>query len=110
MALSSAICDVLWLQQLELELDISAHKKATVFCDNVSTIKLGESDAFRPRTKHIDIKFHYIRENVEKGAVELKYVPTEENAADALTKPVTKQKNDFCATKVGLTNLSGIDA
>lgn len=61
MALSSAVSDVLWLQQLVTELDSNGKKKIAILCDNTSAISMAENDAFRPRTKHIDIRHHYVR-------------------------------------------------
>lgn len=103
MAMTSAVCDVLWMQQLVTELDSHGKEKITILCDNTSAISMAENDAFRPRTKHTDIRHHYVREKVESGAIGIKYVPTDKNVADSLTKAVTKQKHIFCATKMGLT-------
>lgn len=102
MALSSAVCDVIWTQQLAKELDKNFIANTLIRCDNVSTINLAKSDAFRPRTKHIDIRYHYLREKVESKVIDLEYVPTTENVADMLTKAITKQKHIFCTAGMGL--------
>lgn len=102
MALSSAVCDVIWTQQLAAEIDIKFQCKTKIYCDNESAIKLSLSDAFRPRTKHIDIRYHHLREKVECGVIDILHVPTEENVADMLTKPVTKQKQQSCSFGIGL--------
>lgn len=102
MALSSAASDVLWMQQLVAELDSHGKRKITILCDNTSAISMAENDAFRPRTKHIDIKHHFIREKIDSGVIDIKYIPTDKNVADSLTKPVTKHKHIFCAMKMGL--------
>lgn len=95
---------LIWIQQLAQELDKSADQQIIIFCDNESAIGLSKSDAFRPRTKHIDIRYHHLREKIELGVIDISYVPTDHNAADSLTKGVTKQKSDLCARKMGLTN------
>lgn len=102
MATSSAVCDLIWLKQLANELDQSMEKCVTVFCDNESAIKLAKLDAFRPRTKHIDIRFHHLREKIESGVIDIKYISTDDNTADMLTKPVTRQKHEACARQMGL--------
>lgn len=101
-ALSSTACELVWLKQLADELYRDIAKTITVCCDNQSTIKLALSDAYRPRSKHIDVRHHYIRELVEAKVIHMKYVPTTENAADALTKPVPAQKTDYCNAAMGM--------
>lgn len=102
MAISSALCDVIWVKQMGDELDSDFQRNIPLYCDNQSTLKLATSDAFRPRTKHIDIRYHHIREKVHSGLLNLKFVGTEENIADALTKAVTKEKHEYCAKGMGL--------
>lgn len=92
MAASTAVCDVIWLKQLADELNRGADKSITVFCDNESAIKLAKSDAFCPRTKQIDIRFHHLRQKIENGSINIQYISTDKNAADMLTKEVTKHK------------------
>lgn len=86
------------------ELDATGARCTPILCDNESAIKLTKTDEFRPRTKHIDIRYHHLRDKVEAGIINVQYVATHENAADSLTKAVTKQKDDSCATKMGLSN------
>lgn len=101
-ALSSTTCELIWLKQLADELDKNIAKTITVFCDNQSSIKLAESDAYRPRTKHIDIRYHHIRELIEAKVVNIKFVSTTQNAADALTKAVSAEKTNYCSNAMGL--------
>lgn len=102
MALSSAVCEVIWIRQLAMEIDQATEKPTLVLCDNESAIKLGQSEAYRPRTKHIDIRFHHLREKVSEKAIELKHISTDLMAADSLTKAVSKQKHELCSRKMGL--------
>lgn len=101
-ALSSVTCELKWLKQLADELDKKIAKTITIFCDNQSSIKLASSDAYRPRTKHIDIRFHHIRELIEAKTIDIKFVPTDKNAADALTKAVSAEKTQYCSKTMGL--------
>lgn len=101
-ALSSTACELIWLKQLADELNKNIAKSITIFCDNQSTIKLAASDAYRPRTKHIDIRFHHIRELVENNVIKIEFVSTTENAADSLTKAVTAEKTQYCSEAMGL--------
>jgi hypothetical protein len=95
------VSEAAWLKQLLDELDVAA-PRIKVYCDNQSTIKLAETDVFRPRTKHIDIRYHNTRDFVERGVLEVDYVPTQKMVADSLTKGVTTEKTIFCRKNMGL--------
>lgn len=74
----------------------------TIFCDNSSTIKLSDSDFYRPRTKHIDVRFHHTRQLVEHGVINIEFCESTKMVADSLTKAVAKEKTNFCAQNMGL--------
>ena len=59
-----------------------------VHCDNQSCIKLTENPIFQDRSKHIDMKYHYIRDLVQRKSVKLQYIATSEQVVDILTKPL----------------------
>lgn len=101
-ALSTTASELVWLKQFADELKLKIANNVTIFCDNQSTIKLTASDAYRPRTKHIDIRFHRIRELVDDNVIKIKFVSTNENAADSLTKAVPAEKTEFCNAAMGL--------
>ena len=60
--------------------------------DNQGTINLAKNPVNHQRSKHIDIKYHFIRTEIQPGTIKLDYIPTEENVADIFTKPATKAK------------------
>jgi hypothetical protein len=95
-ALSSCTCDTLWVIQFVTELTNKKPGPAIIHIDNQSSIKLAQNDAFQQRTKHIDIRYHHVREHIERGVIKINYIPTAENEADALTKPVTCDKLNLC--------------
>jgi len=86
MALASAGQEAVWMRQLTAELCGSPMEKLTVFEDNQSAIQMTKNPQFHGRTKHIEIKYHFIRELVSTEVVQLQYCPTEEMIADMLTK------------------------
>ena len=59
--------------------------------DNKAAIKLAENPEFHKRTKHIDIQYHYIRDQVKQKRVDIQYVPTKLQLADFLTKNVRRE-------------------
>lgn len=91
-ALASAIQECIYLEQLLKEIDNSQYTQTRVFEDNQGTIALAKNPVNRQRCKHIDIKYHFIRETVNSGRVTLEYCPTEQMLADVMTKPATKLK------------------
>ena len=66
-------------------------KGTMIFCDNSSAIALSKNSVFHKRTKHIDIKFHFIRELVSNGEIVLQHCRTEDQFADILTKPLAQK-------------------
>lgn len=94
-ALAKAVAESLWLQMILRELMYKGPeiKKLLLYGDNQSSLNLVENPEFHQRTKHIDVKHHFIRGQVEKGSIELNYTPTDEMVADGLTKPLTAANN-----------------
>jgi hypothetical protein len=69
-------------------------------CDNKSAIDLSKNLVLHSRTKHIDLRHHFLRDNVQKGNIEITKVPSEENVADIFTKPLKKET--FQIMRLGL--------
>jgi len=63
-----------------------------IFCDNLSSIRLAENLVFHARNKHIEVHYHYIRENVIQGEIEMVPTKTDEQFADIFTKGLNKLK------------------
>lgn len=101
MALSSATQEAIWLKQFE-EQFWPNKKPIHIHCDNRSAIHLAETETYHPRSKHIDVRHHFIRENVGNQTIILKSVGTEEMSADVLTKGVTGEKHKNCAIMMGM--------
>ena len=78
MATSQASCEVLCLRKLMVDLSDMELCPTVIQCDNHSCIKLSENPVFDDRSKHIEIRYHFIRDYVQRGAVRLQYVPTDE--------------------------------
>jgi hypothetical protein len=85
MSASEAACEALWIRAWVYEV-FKVQIPVTIYCDNQSAIALAKNDTFHQRTKHIDIRYHLIREHVEAGRIKMEFVPTAEQQADILTK------------------------
>ena len=80
--------------------------KIPIFCDNTSAIAISNNPVQHSRTKHIDIRYHFIREHVTNGTVELHFVPTEQQIADIFTKPLDESTFSKLVGELGMLNLS----
>jgi len=75
-----------------------------IFCDNKATIAMTKNPAFHSRTKHIDIRYHFIRDHTARGDIELKFCGTRDQIADVLTKALPQAKHDQFRQKLGVCN------
>jgi hypothetical protein len=89
-AMSLATQEIIYYRQLFKEIGYEQMSPTPLLGDNKGALALTVSTKHHPRVKHIDIRFHFTREQVEMKAVELKYVSTHEQIADLFTKPLGK--------------------
>ncbi|GKC72575.1 retrovirus-related pol polyprotein from transposon TNT 1-94, partial [Tanacetum coccineum] len=101
MAIAEAGKELVWLKNFLEELD-RAQTECVLFCDNQSAIHLMKNPVVHGRTKHIKIRYHYIRELVSEGTLSLKKILGAKNPIDMLTKVVTTEKLMLCAASTGL--------
>ena len=92
MAASAAVQEAMYTRSLLSSLGMEQIGVTKIYEDNQGCIALSENPVMHRRTKHIDIRYHFIRERVESGEVKLCYVPTEQQLADLLTKPLGRQQ------------------
>lgn len=101
-ALSQAAQEAIWLRRLLSDLGVEATTSTVILEDNQGAIAIAKNPVNHSRTKHIDIRYHYIRECVQNGQIELQYCPTNDMKADIFTKPLTKQKFEYLRGEIGL--------
>ena len=90
--LAAAVQEAIFLRGLLRELRYEQFEPTTIGEDNQSCIKLATNPVLHKRSKHIDTKYHFIRERVDDNSIKLIYTPTDEMAADLLTKALPQQK------------------
>ncbi|KAK6141700.1 hypothetical protein DH2020_024563 [Rehmannia glutinosa] len=88
-ALAQASTEIIWLKSLLSEIGIINHEPSIIWCDNSEQDNSQRNPSFHSRTKHIEIDIHYIRDKVLSKEIEVRYIPSEEQVADILTKPLT---------------------
>ena len=73
-----------------------------IYIDNSRAISLAHNPQHHDRTKHIDVRHHFIYEAIEEGRIELQYVKTEDNIADLLTKPLPRPRHELYMGSMGV--------
>jgi hypothetical protein len=94
--------EALWLRSFIGQLFAPLAEPVTLFSDNQSAIALTKDHQYHARTKHIDIRFHFIRWVIEEGKLRLVYCPTGDMVADTLTKALPSPKVKHFAAELGL--------
>ncbi|XP_012850949.1 PREDICTED: uncharacterized protein LOC105970659 [Erythranthe guttata] len=100
-AAGSCCAQLLWMKQMVCDYGIS-QDLLHIYCDNMSAINISKNPVQHSRTKHIEIRYHFIRNLVEEGTVSLEYVTTEKQLADIFTKPLDAQRFDSLRNSLGI--------
>jgi hypothetical protein len=88
-AASSTICEAIWLRNLLKELEHPQEEPTMIYVDNQLAINLAKNPIQHGRSKHIDTRFHFLRDRVKQKTIELQYCHTTEQVADIFTKPLS---------------------
>lgn len=104
-AATAAACQGVWLGRMLDELIGGGTVRAVLKVDNKSAIALAKNPVHHERSKHIDTKYHFIRDCVQRGDIAVEHVRTEEQLADILTKPLGRQKFDELRGKIGVRDV-----
>jgi hypothetical protein len=83
---AAAVQELLWLRGLLKEIGQPVRGPSLLYGDNQSTVKVSENGVRSERTKHVDIKYHFVTDVLERGDVKLQWIPTGKQQADVLTK------------------------
>ena len=89
-----------WLDDLGV-----GQKQVTMFCDSQSAIHLAKNQVYHARTKHIDVRYHFVREIIEEGGVLVQKIKTDDNPTDMLTKVVTTIKFNHCLDLINIAKV-----
>jgi len=90
------------------DLDICTDQLISIYCDNTSAISLNKNPMMYSRTKHIPIKYHFLREQVVEQNIILEYISTKEEIADIFTKPLPREAFKHLRQKMGVISLSSL--
>ncbi|GKE75514.1 hypothetical protein Tco_1537555, partial [Tanacetum coccineum] len=105
MQLLGCCAQILWMRSQLTDYGL-VFNKIPLYCDNKSTIALCCNNVQHSRSKHIDIRHYFIKEQVENGVVELYFVRTKYQLADIFTKPLARERLEFLIKKLGMQIMS----
>ncbi|GJU41993.1 retrotransposon protein, putative, unclassified [Tanacetum coccineum] len=104
-AMSGCCAQILWMRSQLIDYGLGFNK-IPMYCDNKSVIALSCNNVQHSRSKHIDIRFHFIKEHVENGVIELYVVNTEYQLADIFTKSLARERIEFLINKLGMRSFT----
>jgi len=99
-AASSCACQGVWLRKILHHLCQTQRSCTKIYCDNSSSIKLSKNHILHGRCKHIDVRYHFLRDLTKDGTIELVHCASENQMADILTKPLKLES--FCKLRAKL--------
>ncbi|XP_073120764.1 secreted RxLR effector protein 161-like [Henckelia pumila] len=103
-AATDAACEAIWLRRILKNLQQEPKSPTKIFCDNMSAIVMTKNPVFHARSKHIELRHHFIRNLVNDGEIQLTFVSTGEQIADPFTKPVSSEKLEHFKNRICIIN------
>jgi len=83
-------------------------EKVPLYCDNTSAINLTKNPIQHSKTKHIEIRHHFIKDLIQKGDIEIMFVKTENQLADLFIKPLARDKFNKLRTELGILDMNNV--
>jgi len=90
------------MRQTLKDIKVVYDEPISIFCDNTSAINISKNSVMHSRTKHVSIRYHFLREKVAENELKLEYVPTKDQVADIFTKALPKDTFEYLQEKLGV--------
>lgn len=104
-ASTDATCQIAWLRRILQDCGFGMTNPTKLWCDNMSAIVVAKNPTYHGRTKHIDVRFPFIRGLVIDGVISLHHCSTDDQVGDIFTKPLTVDKHIYMRGLLGLCML-----
>ncbi|GJV54046.1 hypothetical protein Tco_1449787 [Tanacetum coccineum] len=104
-AAAGCCVNILWMKSQLSDYDIH-YKMVPIFCYNTSVIAISNNPVLHSRTKHIDIRYHFIKDHILKEDIKLHFVPTEYQLVDIFTKPLDEPTFTRLKAELGMLNIN----
>ena len=99
---ASCCTQVIWMKQTLEDLLVKNENPIIIHCDNMSAINISKNPVMHSKTKHIPIKYHFLREQVSQKVVKLEYIDTKEQIAYIFTNPLPVESFSYLRQKLGI--------
>lgn len=99
----------MWIRRILEKIRAEEEFATVIYCDNSSTIALSKHPVLHGKSKHIGVRFHYLRELVNSETVKLEYCATRNQVADIFTKPLKLEQFEKLRASLGIVNLSDVN-
>lgn len=103
--MTGACCELTWLRHILQDLRVFDKEPALLYCDNKAALHIAANPVFHKCTRHIEMDCHYIRDKIQEGAVETRFVKSGNQLADVLTKPLGKDMFISMIRKLGVQDI-----
>ncbi|XP_031105201.1 uncharacterized protein LOC116010077 [Ipomoea triloba] len=104
-ALADVCAEVIWILSLLREIGVSPLPVPKLWCDNLGATYMCANPIFHARTKHIEIDYHFVRDRVAAGDIQVNFIPTKDQVADIFTKPLAEPRFSFLRDKLQVTSV-----
>lgn len=101
MAMALIACEITWLTTLLKDMGITKLPAALLHCDNIAALSIAANPVIHERTKHIEVDCHFIRDKVKSGLITTTHVPSYQQVADIITKPLSLKQHYYLLNKLG---------
>jgi hypothetical protein len=102
MALTKCTTEAIWLRRLLNDLKFPITSPTTILCDNQSAIAMLDTNKFHKRTKHIDIQYHFVREQLSAQQIKVQHCSIKDMVAEIMTKPLRCDKHFYLLEQLGV--------
>jgi len=103
-AVANTTAELLWVRALLLDLGIGLSSTPTLWCDNIGATYMSVNLVFHARTKHVEIDFHFVRDRVADKSLNIRFIPSSDQLADVLTKPLVSNRFQLLCSKLNVSS------
>jgi hypothetical protein len=99
---ANAIAELLWIQYLLHDLGVQLTSPPKLWRDNIGATYLAANPVFHAKTKHVEIDFHFVRDHVAAKTLQILFIPSKEQIANILTKPIVSNRYQWFCSKLNV--------
>jgi hypothetical protein len=103
--MAKAICELLWIRNLMIDLHIKPVNPMKLYCDNKAACDIAHNPVQHDRTKHVEVDRHFIKEKLEEKLIEVPHVRSQDQLADILTKALSNHAFSAILSEIGMSDI-----